>query len=118
MMENPSMRLARSLFVLSAVGALAACGPQDTNGDGIADGIRTPDSVTEVAPSTPVGSISGQVLNSRFQGLAGVNVTIDVGAVTTTDATMKTTTNEEGFYAFKGVPAQTQILVTMQKDGF
>ncbi|MFL5321898.1 MAG: carboxypeptidase-like regulatory domain-containing protein [Myxococcaceae bacterium] len=112
------MRLARSLFVLSAVGALAACGPQDANGDGIADGIRTPDTVTEVAPSTPVGTVSGQVLNSRFQGLAGVDVTLNVGAVGTTDSTMKASTDADGFYAFKGVPAQTQILITMSKAGF
>ena len=37
------MRLARSLLVL-CVAAAVSCGPKDENGDGVADGIVSPDS--------------------------------------------------------------------------
>lgn len=110
------MRLVCTLAALSLIAV--GCGPTDENGDGIADGVRTPDSVTQVAPSTPVGTISGTVLTSRFTPLQGADVIINVGAINGEQTTQQTTTDSNGFYFFKGVPAANQVLVTMSKAGF
>src|SRR5512140_757866 len=64
---------------LLAPALLFACGPTDSNGDGIADGVRDPNNVTLVGPSTPTGTVSGLVLDSHFAPLVGARVTINVG---------------------------------------
>lgn len=113
------MRFARSLVLSLCAIAVASCGPTDENGDGIADGILTPDTVTAVAPSTPIGSLSGQVMDTRFGPLADANIALNVGGLTgDDDAPLTTTSNAEGFYSIRGLPAGAQVLVTITKAGY
>lgn len=107
-----SKKLAMALVPL----LMAGCGDDlvDENKDGIADGIQRPGSVTAVAPATPTGTVAGQVLNSRFQPVEGVEVTMTVGGAlqgttVTTDAT--------GSFAIKDVPAGSRVLLTFSKAG-
>ncbi|MBX5481162.1 MAG: carboxypeptidase regulatory-like domain-containing protein [Myxococcaceae bacterium] len=95
-----------------------ACGPQDLNGDGIADGVRDPDSVTLVAPSTPLGTVAGQVLDTRFQPLAGVTATLTVGTPTADNAPRTAQTDANGDFRFTGIPAGSDVVVTLSKEGY
>jgi methionine-rich copper-binding protein CopC len=107
----------RCYAVLSLTALACACGPTDADGDGIADGIRTPDNVSLVAPSTPQGSISGHVLTTRFTPLAGAQVTLSVGAPG--EGGPRTTQSDAGgAFHFDKVPAGAQVLVTLSKEGF
>ncbi len=104
----------------AALGVLAlgaACGPTDENGDGIADEIRTPDSVSLVAPSKPMGSVSGQVLTMGLAPLADAQVTLNVGAPGE-DGLRAVQTDAQGEFRFHKVPAGAQVLVTISKEGF
>jgi methionine-rich copper-binding protein CopC len=113
------MRFARSLVISLCAVAAASCGPTDANGDGIADGIRSPDSVTAVAPSTPIGSLSGQVMDTRFNPLADTDISVNVGGPNGLGAeAIKTKTDAAGFYFVKGLPAGAQFLVTLAKGGY
>ncbi|WP_434386160.1 carboxypeptidase-like regulatory domain-containing protein [Melittangium boletus] len=93
------------------------CGPEDTNGDGIADGILKPDSVSAVAPATPKGTVSGQVLDTRMQPLTDATVTLLIGSDTSGTAYSKKT-DGSGNFMFTGVPAGSGVLVTASKDGY
>lgn len=105
-------------FLLAAI--LAACGaPPDTNKDGISDAVRNPDSVTQVAPTTPVGTVSGVVVNTKFVGLDGVNVTLVLGGNSDgMGSAYKATTDAEGNFSFKNVPAGGTAQVTVSKAGY
>ncbi len=92
-------------------------GPQDLDGDGIIDGVRSPDSVSVVAPSTPKGTVSGQVVNSRMDPMTDATVTLTLGSATT-DAPVTTKTDAAGNFMFTGVPAGSQVLATISKQGF
>ena len=97
---------------------LVGCqGPEDKDGDGIIDGVRTPDSVSVVAPATPKGTVSGQVLNSRQEPMTDASVTLTIGSATT-DAPVATKTDAAGNFMFSGVPAGSQVLATISKQGF
>lgn len=109
-------RLSKAVLVASLV-CLAGCGPQDENQDGIADGVREPDSVSLVAPSTPKGSVSGQVLDTRLQPLPDATVSLNVG-VPGEGEVRRATTDAAGQFAFTQVPAGAQVLVTMGKEGY
>ncbi len=99
--------------------AAAGCGPKDANNDGIADGVKDPNSVTLVAPSTPVGSISGQVLNSRLSPLADADVNVTLGNPTAgKGGPFKASTDTDGNFAIAGVPAGAQLQVTISKSGY
>jgi hypothetical protein len=67
-------------FALIASLVLAACGakPVDTNGDGVADPTDpvVPNDVTQVAPSTPKGRVSGRVLSVQGVPILGANVAV------------------------------------------
>lgn len=94
---------------------MAGCGgPEDANGDGIADGIQDPNNVSVVVPATPKGTVSGQVLTTQQQPLASVNVTMTVGSATVAPVT----TDPNGNFIFKDVPGGAQVLLTFSKDGF
>lgn len=102
---------------------LAACAnPQDLNGDGIADAEaakgRSPDTVSLIAPSTPIGSISGVVVNSLQAPLEGVNVTLVLGNGADASHTTKVSTSADGAYVFKGVPAGSQAQLLFSKTGY
>ncbi len=107
------------LLAACATLALVACAtPEDANGDGIADGIRTPDSVSTIAPSTPVGTISGVVANSLFAPLDGAQVTLVLGAGGDASRTYKATTNAEGTYTFANVPGGSNAQLFISKSGY
>lgn len=99
--------------------ALVSCAtPEDANGDGIADGIRSPDTTSVVAPSTPVGSISGLVMNTLYAPLDGVQVTLVLGEGADASRTMRTTTNSDGAYVFANVPAGSSAQLLFSKTGY
>jgi hypothetical protein len=89
-------------------------GPEDLNGDGIADGIQEPNNVTVVVPAAPKGTVSGQVLTTQQRPLAGVSVAMTIGSATV----QPVTTDENGNFTFKDVPGGAQVLLTFSKDGF
>ncbi|MFL5345525.1 MAG: carboxypeptidase-like regulatory domain-containing protein [Hyalangium sp.] len=104
-------------LVMALVPALmfGCSSPEDANGDGIADGVQDPNNVSVVVPSTPKGTVSGQVLTTQQKPLGGANVSLTVGS----SATAKTaTTDEAGNFTFQDVPAGAQVLLTFSKDGF
>lgn len=108
----------KTLALLCSV--VAACGSStDANRDGIADGIRSPDSVSVVAPSTPVGTLSGQVLTTDFKPLSGVRVDLILGGAQTAEMMdFSATTNNEGAWSISGVPAAANAQVVFSKMGF
>lgn len=99
--------------------ALAACAPkEDANGDGIVDGIREPNSVSQIAPSNPIGTLSGVVMNSQNQPIDGVQVTLVLGGAGSEGGTFSATTNGNGAYAFNRLPAGSSAQLLFSKTGF
>ncbi|MBM4783644.1 MAG: carboxypeptidase regulatory-like domain-containing protein [Archangiaceae bacterium] len=96
--------------------ALVACSPPatDANKDGIADGVRTPNTVTQVAPSNPVGTITGVVANTKFVGLADVSVLLVLGS----GFTSAIKSSAEGAFRFANVPAGSSGQLIVSKEGF
>jgi hypothetical protein len=92
-------------------------GPQDANGDGIADGVLKPDTVSVVAPSTPKGTVSGQVLDPQQQPISDATVSLTIGSATT-DAPVTAKSDASGNFMFTNVPAGAQVLATITKDGY
>ena len=92
-------------------------GPEDTNGDGIVDGALKPDSVSVVAPATPQGTVSGQVFNSRQEPISGASVSLSVG-IGGAATVITGQTDGSGVFILTKVPAGSQVLVTVSKDGF
>jgi hypothetical protein len=108
------------LIAATVVCVLAACGtPTDANKDGIADGVVTPRDTTVVAPSTPIGTVSGVIATTKYAGLEGAAVTLVLGGKGEgTSTTFSAITDVFGTFSFKGLPggASGQLLVT--KTGF
>ncbi|WP_254613980.1 carboxypeptidase-like regulatory domain-containing protein [Myxococcus sp. CA056] len=105
-------------LVMAVVPFLAlGCGDdfKDENGDGIADGIREPDSVTVVTPATPKGTVSGQVLSTDLKPLSEASVEITIGS---SADPLAGTTDAKGNFEFKDVPAGSQVLLTFTKAGY
>lgn len=97
--------------------ALAACAPkEDANGDGIADGIREPNSVSQVAPSNPIGTVSGTVVNANGLPIDGAEVKLVLG--TGDGSTFTSNTNSQGAYSFAKIPAGSQGQLFISKTGF
>jgi hypothetical protein len=107
------------LLIACAVLGLAACAQlEDANGDGIADGVRKPDSVSVVAPSTPVGTLSGAVTTTTFAPLDGVQVTLILGSGADASRVRTTTTNAQGAFVFNNVPAGSNGQLLLSKTGY
>ncbi len=106
-------KLAMALMPLLVMG----CGDElvDANNDGIADGVNQPGSVTAVAPATPVGTVGGQVLSTRYLPMDGVDVTMTIGGALLGS---KAVTDATGSFSFKDVPAGSRVLLTFSKAGF
>lgn len=104
-------------LVMALVPALVfgCSSPEDTNGDGIADGVQDPNNVSVVVPATPKGTISGQVLTTQQKPLVGATVSLTVGSSTTAKTA---TSDDSGNFTFQDVPAGAQVLLTFSKDGF
>lgn len=105
-------------LVFAVVPFLAlGCGEdlKDENGDGIADGVREPDSVTVVTPANPKGTVSGQVLGTNLAALADVSVEMTIGSAADPVAA---TTDAKGNFEFTDVPAGAQVLLTFSKAGY
>lgn len=105
-------------LVFAVVPFLAlGCGDElkDENGDGIADGVREPDSVTVVTPATPKGTVSGQVLGTDLKPLSEASVKMTIGS---SADPVTATTDAEGNFEFKDVPAGSQVLLTFTKQGY
>jgi hypothetical protein len=110
----------RSLRIADLCLLCQCTGPVDANKDGIADGVRTPSSVTQVAPSSPIGSVSGIVANTKFFGLDGVTVTLVLGGKSEDGSSkvFSTVTAADGTYSFQKVPAGGSGILTATKAGF
>ncbi|RKH27717.1 carboxypeptidase regulatory-like domain-containing protein [Corallococcus sp. CA041A] len=92
------------------------CGdPTDADNDGVADGIRDPNNVSVVVPSTPKGTVSGQVLSTTLQPLADVTVAMTIGSQPTGKSA---TTDASGNFVMTDVPAAAQVLLTFSKGGY
>ncbi len=96
--------------------ALVACSPSlaDANKDGIADGVRAPDNVTQVAPSTPTGTITGVVTTTKFAAIPGANVLLVLGSGFTTAVP----SGADGAFRFTNVPAGSTGQLLISKDTF
>ncbi|NMO16436.1 carboxypeptidase regulatory-like domain-containing protein [Pyxidicoccus fallax] len=105
-------------LVFAVVPFLAlGCGEdlKDENGDGIADGVREPDSVTVVTPATPKGTVSGQVLSTDLKPLSEVVVEMTIGS---SAEPVSVPTDAKGNFEFPGVPAGSEVLLTFSKAGY
>ncbi len=105
-------------LVMAVVPFLAlGCGDDlvDADGDGIADGVREPDSVTVVTPATPKGTVSGQVLSTDLRPLNEVTVEMTIGS---SAEAVTATTDAKGNFTYKNVPAGSQVLLTFSKAGY
>ncbi|MBN8229721.1 carboxypeptidase regulatory-like domain-containing protein [Corallococcus macrosporus] len=92
------------------------CGDStDANNDGIADGVYDPNNVSVVVPSTPKGTVSGQVLSTTLQPLADVTVAMTIGSQATGKSA---TTDASGNFVMADVPAGAQVLLTFSKSGY
>ncbi|AKQ69593.1 putative lipoprotein [Myxococcus hansupus] len=87
----------------------------DADGDGIADGVRVPDSVTVVSPSTPKGTVSGQVLSTDLRPMGGVTVEMTIGS---SAEAVQATTNDKGNFTYTNVPGGAQVLLTFSRAGY
>jgi hypothetical protein len=96
---------------------VAGCAPEDKDGDGIADGVRDPDSVSVVAPANPKGTVSGQVLNTRMAPLADADVKLTIGSAPA-DKPFEAKTDASGNFVLTSVPAGAEVLVTISKPGY
>lgn len=106
-------------LIVSAALALLGCAPKDdANGDGIVDGLREPNSVSQIAPSNPVGSISGVVMSSLDAPIEGVQVVMVTGAGADMSRTYKTTSNSEGAYGFNDIPGGSNAQLLFSKTGY
>ncbi|CAM3713301.1 carboxypeptidase regulatory-like domain-containing protein [Corallococcus sp. ZKHCc1 1396] len=104
-------------LVMAVLPLLAwGCGDStDADNDGVADGIRDPNNVSVVVPSTPKGTVSGQVLGTNLQGLADVTVAMTIGSQA---AGKSATTDANGNFVMTDVPAAAQVLLTFSKPGY
>ncbi|WP_375756056.1 carboxypeptidase-like regulatory domain-containing protein [Corallococcus exercitus] len=87
----------------------------DADNDGVADGIRDPNNVSVVVPSTPKGTVSGQVLGTNLAPLADVTVAMTIGSQPTGKSA---TTDASGNFVMSDVPAGAQVLLTFSKTGY
>jgi hypothetical protein len=108
----------KKLVMAAVIPVLAlGCGEEavDANGDGIADGVKTPDNVSVVVPAEPKGTVSGQVLTTQQKPLANVTVAMTIGSDI---GTTTTTTDASGNFAFREIPGGAQVLLTFSAPGY
>lgn len=74
--------------------------------------------VSQLASSTPLGTVSGVVTNTRFEPIEGATVTLTLGEGGDGSANFKATSNGAGSYFFKSVPAGSTGQVVITRSGF
>lgn len=105
-------------LVMAVVPFLAfGCGDDlvDADGDGIADGVREPDTVTVVTPANPKGTVSGQVLSTDLRPLTEVTVEMTIGS---SAEPVSAVSDAKGNFTYKNVPAGSHVLLTFSKAGY
>ncbi|WP_426756575.1 carboxypeptidase-like regulatory domain-containing protein [Myxococcus sp. Y35] len=105
-------------LVMAVVPFLAmGCGDDlvDADGDGIADGVREPNTVTVVTPATPKGTVSGQVLGTDLRPLSEVTVEMTIGS---SAEAVTATTDAKGNFTYTNVPGGAEVLLTISKAGY
>jgi hypothetical protein len=103
--RHPARRAAA--YSLAAV-ALAACGstPEDTDGDGYADGVFAPNNVTVVTPVKPTGFVTGAVVDfTTGVPLPGASISLTGGGQLLT-----VTADAQGAFVFGPLPATRYAL--------
>jgi hypothetical protein len=80
----------------------------------VADGVRTPNTVTQVTPSNPTGSVTGIVTTTKFAAIADASVLLVLGSGFTTAAK----TGADGAFRFANVPAGSNGQLVVSKEGF
>ncbi|MBS2027251.1 MAG: carboxypeptidase regulatory-like domain-containing protein [Deltaproteobacteria bacterium] len=100
--------------IFAALFILASCSGSktDSNNDGIADGVVAPNDVSVIAPSTPVGNISGTVLDADGAPLANATVTSSI------DPTKPAKTDSTGHFSFTNQPAGSSVGLTISLSGY
>ena len=110
-MENCKRQLILGLSLLAF-----ACGsdPSDEDGNGVADGILTPNNVSVITPTTPRGYVAGQILDATTkQALSGANVRIFGGGI---DVPLKT--DKDGYFQHGPVASGASFSVDVNKAGY
>lgn len=110
----------KRLIVFASLLALAACGGghpssgQDLNGDGIDDPVNplVPDSITQVAPSSPKGKVSGRVLTMKGTPISDAEVTVSGPSAG------KATTDASGLFQVDNITGGSVVGVFVTKAGY
>ncbi len=107
----------RYLAGLGCALALGCAGGEDKNKDGVADGVRVPDSVSVVAATQAVGSISGQIVDAKLAPLADADIVVVLGKPEGASS-YKTKSDAEGNFALKSLPAPSSVQIIVSKADF
>lgn len=110
----PGMNLRRNALFPSRAPALALLAPLLVVGCGPGDGTEAPPVVSEIAPVSPTGSVSGFVYDA-LTGAPLEGVTVVVRA---TRAAKTASTDADGAYVVEGVPASAEVAVHYRLDGY
>ncbi len=115
-------------LLLAATTFLGACGSDDPaptyitiqqpGGDGgPSESGDAGDTVTRTVtePVSPLGTVSGQVLDIDLVPLGGATIELMIGSQT---APRSATTDDKGFFAFDQVPGGSQVLLSFTKAGY
>ncbi len=113
-MTSLSTTFRRALF--AGLAATFSCSPPttDANKDGIADGVRNPNTITQVAPANPTGTVTGIVTTTKFVAISDANVLLVLGSGFTSAAK----SGADGAFRFTAVPAGSAGQLIVSKDGF
>lgn len=97
------------LALVTSLPFAVACGPSD-------DGDAPPPVVSEIAPVSPTGSVTGFVYDALTGApLEGVTV---VARVPAASAAKQASTDAEGAFVIEGVPASNEVAVHYRAEGY
>lgn len=106
---------------LLVLAALAGCSGEDivdADGDGIADGVQTPNNVTVVTPTKPLGHVAGELLDAlNDEPLAAVQVEISAGGLEA-DFERTFTTDPSGTFEFGPIAAGAAFTLSFTAEGY
>jgi hypothetical protein len=105
------------LGALAALCAVVAAGctakGTDSNGDGIADGVYTPNDVSVIAPAATFGTVTGLVIDGNGAPISGASVKASLAAGVQTGST-----DANGAFTFTHVPGGANVGLSITKDGY